>query len=205
MAVSLNPPIVVFSWLDGNPVTMISTADGTDESFVKRKVQADKVKVPAPVAVAAYNNGMQAVDRHDQLRSMYSLQSRHRFIRYYVAMYFCMVDMALTNASIHYFLNSPEKKNKKDARREFFKELAVSLLSHDNEWKKFDDEKSKYKNLFDVSHFEDDPIEISLIQIERKEKCGSFMKDFSSICTIYIVTYFIYQLRLNKQFFYLDP
>ena len=65
IATSQDPPLVAFSWLDGNPVNFLTSADGTEHAEVKRRIARNKQSVPAPAAVARYNKNMQAVLSND--------------------------------------------------------------------------------------------------------------------------------------------
>jgi hypothetical protein len=127
--------IAAFGWLDGNPVHFISTADGTAVSSVKRRVGRDLKTIEAPIGIRNYNAGMQAVDRHDQLREGFSLSARHGFKKYYQKIALGLIDMAVVNAWIHYKLVNPEKCSHERARYEFMESLANSLL--DTNWQEY--------------------------------------------------------------------
>ncbi len=68
-----------YGWLDGNPVHLLSTADGTGTSSVQRQIGRTKQQIPAPKALPQYNMAMQAVARVDQLMQLMSLCKRHQF------------------------------------------------------------------------------------------------------------------------------
>lgn len=129
--------ISCYGWVDGNPVHFLTTADGTVLNEVTRTVGRVKKKVSAPICVKRYNKGMQAVDRHDQLRQTFSLADRHDFKKYYVKIILGLVDMALVNAWIHYKLvnNSGGECDKDASRYNFMDSLAESLLLTD--WANF--------------------------------------------------------------------
>jgi hypothetical protein len=54
--------------------------------------------VPAPEIVCNYNKYMGGLDRHDRLRSTFSLDKQHKFKKYYVKLMLFLVEIALTNA-----------------------------------------------------------------------------------------------------------
>jgi hypothetical protein len=111
LAVNKENNLVAIGWIDGNPVHMITTADGTEISQVKRRIQQEQKYQSAPIAVQKYNHGMQAVDRFDQLMSLYSLAKCHAFKKWYLKLTMALLDVAMVNAEIHYFLvNRDEKK-----------------------------------------------------------------------------------------------
>jgi hypothetical protein len=119
--------IAAFGWLDGNPVHFITTADGNAATTVNRRIGREQKAIEAPVGIRNYNAGMQAVDRHDQLRERFPLCSRHGFKKYYQKIALGLIDMAVVNAWIHYKLVNPEKCSNELARYEFMDAL-VSLL-----------------------------------------------------------------------------
>lgn len=120
--------ITAYGWLDGNPVHFLTTADGNSMATVYRRIGREKKNVPAPIAVKKYNKGMQAVDRHDQLRKTFSLAERHGFKKYYVKMALGIMDMVLVNSWIHYKLVNPEKCKESGARFDFVNTLTDQLL-----------------------------------------------------------------------------
>ena len=95
-----------------------------------------KILVQAPEVIKKYNNGMDGVDRHDQYRSLISLCARHRFKKYYVKLILALVDMALTNANLHFMLRWKGTTDPRStlSRADFFKEIAEKLMSHDRKW-----------------------------------------------------------------------
>jgi hypothetical protein len=68
MAVCELAKIQAFGWNDNNPVHKVSTAyASTPRTHVFRQRGSTKLQIASPVAVPKYNNGMQGVDRYDQL------------------------------------------------------------------------------------------------------------------------------------------
>jgi hypothetical protein len=152
--------IAAYGWVDGNPVHFLTTADGTSTSTVQRRVGRDRLSVKAPIGIKNYNKGMQAVDRHDQLRERFSLSSRHGFKKYYVKIALGLLDMAAVNAWIHFKLVNPDECKKETARYDFFNELSTGLLTTD--WNKFlkspaaKTNESVFRSLFDAGDEEGD-------------------------------------------------
>ncbi len=89
---------------------LITTADGTEMTHVTRRVQQEQRQQSAPTAVRKYGHGMQAVDRFDQLMSLYSLAKRHAFKKWYLKLTMALLDVAIINAEIHYFMANPDEK-----------------------------------------------------------------------------------------------
>ena len=104
--------LTALGWVDGNPVNFLTSADETEATSVRRRVGKDKITIRAPAAVRKYNHGMQGVDRFDQFVALFSLAKRHGFQKYYNKLAMGLLDFALTNAEIHYFMANPlEKKS----------------------------------------------------------------------------------------------
>lgn len=138
LATNTSNGLVAIGWVDGNPVHFLTSADGTKESSVQRKVNNKSQTVKAPTAIMNYNHGMQAVDRFDQLMSLFSLAQRHAFKKYYNKLTMGLMDFALVNAEIHHYLVHPDKKKKRNHRYEFRCQLAQALF--DTEWDTFEED-----------------------------------------------------------------
>jgi Transposase IS4 len=146
LATSQDPPMVAFSWLDGNPVNFLTTADGTELSEVQRRVSRQKQAVSAPACVGRYNKNMQAVDRFDQLNQLFSLAKRHKFKKYYNQLSMALLDMALVNAERHFFMVDGRKKHD-ESRYEFRKVLSQYFLDYTSEINELNDD-FRLNNLF---------------------------------------------------------
>ena len=131
MAVNTEHQMVAVGWLDNKAVNFVSTSDTTAISSVLRRVGSDKREVPAPVVVCNYNKYMGGVDRHDRLRSTFSLGKRHKFRKYYVKLLLFLVDIALTNGWIYYQMANEKVGEKYGDRADFYIELARELLRND--------------------------------------------------------------------------
>jgi hypothetical protein len=92
--------------------------------MLSANVAAPNFKHPPPLAIPKYNNVMQGVDRHDQLRSRFALASRHGFKKYYITHQLAQLDMGITHAGILQFEAHPELKNKEGQQRKFNKSIA---------------------------------------------------------------------------------
>jgi Transposase IS4 len=118
-------------WTDGNPVHFVTTADGIELAEVQRRVGRDKKSIRAPAGIKKYNRGMQAVDRNDQLRQLFSLSARHGFKKYYVKIGLGLIDMAIVQGWLHFKLANPDEAKKQTARYDFMNELGVTLMETD--------------------------------------------------------------------------
>jgi len=154
VAVAKEEGIVAFSWLDTKPVVMLSTADGTTESSgVKRREKDKRNMIPAPKCLQLYNKKMGGVDRHDEIRSTFSVHERHTFRRWYVQLYLCLLDVASANAKLCYGLKNPQlQKKNKEWGAEFFEKISDMLISDETDWGKYfgtTDECSEYLGMHD--------------------------------------------------------
>jgi len=129
MAVAIKENMTIFGWNDGCAVHMLSTADGTQMGSVQRQIKSVSQTVQAPLVVPRYNKGMQGVDRHDQLRNLFSLTQRHQFQKYYMTLIMGLIDFALVNANIHYHMVHPMLKKKSEHRAVFMQSLCLGLRS----------------------------------------------------------------------------
>jgi len=135
VAVNKEHNMCAYGWLDGNPVHLLSTADGTGTSKVLRQIGRTKQQIPAPKALPRYNMSMQAVDRVDQLMQLMSLCKRHQFKKWYRQFFLALLDMALVNADIYCHFANPSEKKKSFHRYNFFNALGTALV--ETNWQKY--------------------------------------------------------------------
>lgn len=128
-AVNAEHNMVAVGWIDNKAVHFISTADTTAVVEVRRRIEAEKQEISAPVIVQNYNKYMGGVDRHDRLRSTFSLGKRHHFRKYYVKLFLFLCDIGFTNAWIYYKLCNPSKTKKYGSRADFFEAIAEQLVN----------------------------------------------------------------------------
>ena len=70
---------------------------------------------------------MQGVDRFDQLLLLFSMAKTHSFKKYYVKLEMGLLDFALTNAEIHFFMANPHFKKRRNHRFEFRNQLCQAM------------------------------------------------------------------------------
>ena len=121
--------IAALGWTDGNPVHFVTAADGIKLSKVERRIGQDKKSITAPTAVKLCNKGMQAVDRNDQLRTLFSMSSRHGFKKYHTKIALGLFDMSLVQGWCHFKLANPETAARPSARCHFTNDVADKLLT----------------------------------------------------------------------------
>lgn len=155
VAVNEENDLVAIGWVDGNPVHVLTTVDGTEMTHVTRRVHQAQQRQSAPTAVRKYGHGMQAVDRFDQLMSLYSLAKRHAFKKWYKKLSMALLDVGITNAEIHYFLL--HKNEKTGMYRYNFREKLCSQL--------FDTDWSLYENMSNT-----DALEAIRVSHQREEE-----------------------------------
>jgi hypothetical protein len=158
-AVNLLAGIYAFGWSDGNPVHIMSTADGSDQvTTLSRQIEKDKRDMPSPKKVKSYNAYMQDIDRHDQLQATLALTKRHGFKKWYVKMWLALFYIALTNASICYFPENPELKKKEGHRRRFYAAIANLLVEQGEvyDWEEQFGRKDNTVNVFQPEYDSDE-------------------------------------------------
>ncbi|CAB3247092.1 unnamed protein product [Arctia plantaginis] len=89
----VNRNVACFTWMDTKLVNILSTAMRTQKDGRKQEV-------PCPLGVVEYTKRMGGVDRFDQKRGTYPVARRSR--RWWMRLYYFMVDAAITNAYILY-------------------------------------------------------------------------------------------------------
>ena len=127
--------LVAHGWCDGNPVHLLSSADGCSLSTVTRRINSTMKRVRSPLAGTRYSKFMHAVDRHDQLRQLFSLSSRHGFKKFYIKIMLSIMDMVLVNSFIVYKMVHPDVCETGMARYDFMDSIAEALMS--NDWGNF--------------------------------------------------------------------
>ena len=133
--VSVSGQLVAASWIDGNPVNIISSADGSDVGHVYRLIGKESLRFPAPTCVGEYNKHMQGVDRFDQLRAKYSLADGHSMKKWHKKLALAFIDIARVNAYITKRLRDVEKDSRqsRNPHRDFMIQLATELIN--GSWK----------------------------------------------------------------------
>jgi hypothetical protein len=103
--------VVACKWYDNRGVVLLAAnTDGVDEMTSvgrRKKGAATKTIVPCPQMIKRYNAGMGGVDLLDQRTAAYRLdrKSTHRF---YLRIFFDLMDIACVNAYIVYATLNPE-------------------------------------------------------------------------------------------------
>lgn len=97
--------ITCCKWFDNRGVVLLATnVEGMsgDSSVLRRmKGSATKTAVPCPNIVKLYNKGMGGVDLMDQKAAAYRLDRRSK-VRFYLRLFFDLLDVALVNSHIVY-------------------------------------------------------------------------------------------------------
>jgi hypothetical protein len=96
------PDVFSCSWLDNKPVYFLASGVSTTRTSIRRKMKnGSSMDVPCPEFIEAYNNYMNGVDAHDQLRlQRYSVQRSVRYAKYYKMLFLGLFDMGLVNAYV---------------------------------------------------------------------------------------------------------
>lgn len=117
------------SWIDGDDVTLLSTADASSQSTVYRNVGAEKTPFSSLQVVNEYNENMGGVDVADQYRARFSISDGHTFKKWHKKLAMSIIDMVRCNAFASFSLAHPELKvRERDPHRWFVQELINGLF-----------------------------------------------------------------------------
>ena len=109
--------VVCCKWMDNRSVTMIATnVEGCNSlATVQRRAKgaANKITVNCPTLVKQYNSGMGGVDLMDQRTAAYRLDRRSK-VRFYLRIFFDLLDIACVNSFIVYNKLNPNQLNMMD-------------------------------------------------------------------------------------------
>ena len=139
LAVNHKYNLVAFGWKDSKAFNILSSVDGDEMGSVLRQIKQKKEKVQAPMAVKKFNKGMQAVDRFDQLMSLFPLAQRHPFKKWYKKLAMALLDYGLVNAEQHYWMEHPNEK-KADRKHRFTFRLTLCNQMHKANWTQYEKE-----------------------------------------------------------------
>ena len=98
--------VVAVKWFDNRGVTLVDTCleECNKISTVSHRVkgQSAKIPVPFPETIKDYNSGMGGVDLLDQKTAAYKLDRKSSGGRYYVKLFFHLMDISVVNSHIIY-------------------------------------------------------------------------------------------------------
>lgn len=98
--------VFAVKWFDNRGVTLVGTCQlGCNRvSSVLRRVkgQAAKIAVTCPEVIKDYNSGMGGVDLLDQRTAAYKLDRKSSGGRYYLRLFFDLMDMSVVNSHVVY-------------------------------------------------------------------------------------------------------
>ena len=124
------------------------------------------------MVVKNYNKYMRGVEKHDKLRSTFSLSKHHKFKKYYVKLMLFLVDVAMTNSWIYYKLVNPDKCKKSEARADYFLSIAQYLVRPGYDWS------AKYKVPIDLDEVNEQDRSEQLPRPQRNDKAiNDVMRD----------------------------
>ena len=88
--------------------TNIEENEGHTSVFRRQKGAAEKISIRCPNVIAEYNKAMGGVDLLDQRKSYYEVDRKSKF-RFYLRIFFDLMDVACVNAFIIYNERFPNK------------------------------------------------------------------------------------------------
>jgi DNA excision repair protein ERCC-6 len=130
--VSSTGKISVCQWKDKRVVSLMSNFLDPYEMTTRRQKQkgsGDRAVIDVPVMVRMYNFYMGGVDLADQLKEAYEIDVRARY-KYYLRLFFDMLDMAMCNSYIAFKDCARESKlSSKEFRQVVVRALTASFSS----------------------------------------------------------------------------
>ncbi len=84
--------------------------------------------------VKKYNQYMQGVDRHDNLRERFSIAKGSSFKKWYRKLGFALVDIAISN--VYVLWCKCDEKNRRDAHMHFHQRLSIQMM-FDTDWNRY--------------------------------------------------------------------
>ena len=117
-------------WMDTKVVHVLSTAFCSSNTQNAKRVQKDgsSVSVTCPQPIVEYTKRMGGVDRFDRNRTMYSVS--HKSKRWWLRIFYFLIDTAVTNAFVLYASVNPGKKlNLLNFRLDIFRGLVSGVNS----------------------------------------------------------------------------
>ena len=118
--------LVALRWFDSKVMMLLTNCmDPSKLVNVERrqKESSEKLKLPCPAIIKDYNGHMNGVDIHDQLKTAYEIDRKSKF-RYYLRIFFDLMDSCVVNAHVIY----KKKINSKVNLFKFKVMLAESLI-----------------------------------------------------------------------------
>ncbi|XP_039537279.1 piggyBac transposable element-derived protein 2-like isoform X2 [Pimephales promelas] len=124
--------VVAVKWFDNKCVTLLSNAYGVEPlSSVKRytKEAQQKVDVPCPSIVLAYNQATGGIDLSDMLVHLYKTPMKSR--RWYLPLFGYIIDVSIVNAWLMYKRDCSILKQKPMPLKKFRLSVAATLKGAD--------------------------------------------------------------------------
>ena len=159
--------MVAVNWFDNRGVTMVGTClEECDKiSTISRRVkgQSAKIPVPCPEIIKDYNSGMGGVDLLDQKVAAYKLDPKCSGGRYYLRLFFDLMDISVVNSLIIYKKLNPKGMELLDFKIVLTKSLVATYHS-----------RSRNTPVSHISHREvlpaSAPLHLSVLQ-QARGKC----------------------------------
>ena len=124
--------VTAMKWFDNKSVTLVATnlegSAALSNVHRRKKGQKNKVPIPCPEAVKQYNAGMGGVDLMDQKCAAYHLDRKSSSGRYYLRLFFDIMDMACVNAHVIYKDLNPKGMELLD----FKQVISKNMIGHYN-------------------------------------------------------------------------
>ena len=125
---------ITWKWVANRSVLLLYVLEGTNDVLsIQRRKKSSKTKssVPFPKVVKLYNSSMGGVDLMDQRTVAYRLD-RKSFVRFYLRIFFDLIDVTCANSYLIYNMKHPTKLSLFD-----YKIVAAkNLIQYHQGWKR---------------------------------------------------------------------
>jgi hypothetical protein len=146
------PDLFALRWIDNNPVYLLGCGVSAVQSTTKRKLKTgERVTLPCPRLLNDYNQYMNGVDCHDQLRlQRYSIQRSIRAKKYYLNLFYGLLDIAIVNAFIIHKEYAKNKEIKSCSHAKFLMNLHEEMIAADTQT--FQENRRRIQTSLPVTH-----------------------------------------------------
>lgn len=124
--------IGIMRWKDrgAKPVTLVSNMHNSSDitTVLRKNGKGERIQVNCPTGIADYNKYMGGVDKFDQYMSPYSISQKSR--RWWIKLFYYMVDTAIVNSYILYKESCNKNKKKYITHLEFRSRLTDELIGN---------------------------------------------------------------------------
>lgn len=125
--------VIIGQWNDNKVVNFVSTLNDCGLGTVKRQVGSNKIELPCPNALIAYQQKMGGVDKGDQMRGhMAGFSNKVHFKKWYKRVYLAILDCGLLNAFVAWNMSAEDRATGRNvlSRHAFYHYVAKEMCHY---------------------------------------------------------------------------